>query len=63
VNTRLSQNNPPSGHVVIIVSLPDQKVSVYRGGKRIARAPVSTERNSLRPSLVNVIMPYKRPFF
>ncbi len=32
----------PSGHVVIIVSLPDQQVSVYRGGKRIARAPVST---------------------
>ena len=30
------------GPVVIIVSLTDQQVSVYRGGIRIARAPVST---------------------
>lgn len=30
------------GHIVIIVSLTDQRLSVYRGGIRIATAPVST---------------------
>ena len=32
----------PSGEVVILVSLPKQELSVYRGGVRIARSSVSS---------------------